>query len=986
MKQTFLAANCILLAVLYINSLVATAAVTTVRPYKFGFTIEEQQHRREQRDENGIVMGEFGFITADGKYHVTVYATDENGKFRIISMKSFPYAGPVAPSTTNLPVITSTTGAPLKKHNFNTVACSGCFLTNSAPAANGVTPVTGSTSALAPSDVHSHKTEIRPLSQSLSPAPAPAADPGKLVAPTQFFQSQANKLAQLAASQLSAQRQGHPQGQPQGLTHGQSTVQSNVLPQGQPQVAATGQAQAAGFPTGPLQGAPTNGLPQRLPHDQSQRQAQSQLPVATAGQAHDLSVSLSQGQSYGLPNGLPPVNLPQGQLQEVSAGQISIDKGINLLLPFKQSIVDSIDAALAESQAHPTLQQTTPQHTTPTQHVSTTNSSNSQPLHTLLSPNTFPTNSNDNSVDIPKATIDLTNVQRIPAAQTGVKDLNTHAFGTPVKASVGGNNFFPSLTATQQQQLQQPSSDISPTANNNGLVQAATTGQRLPANGQLSGNFRPEQEFHQAIYPADAIPSNLYSQPANQPLHTLLNPSTFDNRNKEFANLKEIEKTAFNLANAQRIPAAATGVKDLNDYLFGTPVKTSIGAAAAGTTNFPSLTATQKQQLQQPASYISPTASNSGLVQTATSAQANLPANGQFVKPHLAGNFKPEADFHHGQRPVVANPNTIQNKNEDNGNPKKESIYLTNLHKIPAATTGAKDLDIHVFGSPTKLSSSKGSQHGPHSVTSPLPHSSINSAAVNPLKINVEHSMQKLVIPVTHQINKVVAQHRPQTATPTHHTLNASPLNAPLHAKGNEFVAQHTPLHTHSNTHTASHNRPLSTQSIGAVGNAAGATSFPSLTATQKQTQQQPATNNGFAQTPTSAKPTLAKSPNLAVTATKTGTGQTSLGKPSIPNSPALATTSTNTEAGQTGDLYKFKYLLDYNGHEETGSRNGNKEGNYFAIGEDAVARTIEYIANEFGFQPHISWRKLDQNEIANLPAENSLKHYEFKWFNKASE
>jgi len=44
-------------------------------------------------------MGEFGFITADGKYHVTVYATDENGKFRIISMKSFPYAGPVAPST-----------------------------------------------------------------------------------------------------------------------------------------------------------------------------------------------------------------------------------------------------------------------------------------------------------------------------------------------------------------------------------------------------------------------------------------------------------------------------------------------------------------------------------------------------------------------------------------------------------------------------------------------------------------------------------------------------------------------------------------------------------------------------------------------------------------------------------------------------------------------------------------------------------------------
>jgi hypothetical protein len=33
-------------------------------------------------------MGEFGFITADGIYHVTVYATDENGDFRILKMKN----------------------------------------------------------------------------------------------------------------------------------------------------------------------------------------------------------------------------------------------------------------------------------------------------------------------------------------------------------------------------------------------------------------------------------------------------------------------------------------------------------------------------------------------------------------------------------------------------------------------------------------------------------------------------------------------------------------------------------------------------------------------------------------------------------------------------------------------------------------------------------------------------------------------------------
>ncbi|XP_072940592.1 uncharacterized protein l(3)mbn [Epargyreus clarus] len=68
------------------------------RPYEFGFTIEGEQHRHEKKDENGIIMGEFGFITADGVYHVTVYATDEQGRFKILSMKNirvkpYPTAG-----------------------------------------------------------------------------------------------------------------------------------------------------------------------------------------------------------------------------------------------------------------------------------------------------------------------------------------------------------------------------------------------------------------------------------------------------------------------------------------------------------------------------------------------------------------------------------------------------------------------------------------------------------------------------------------------------------------------------------------------------------------------------------------------------------------------------------------------------------------------------------------------------------------------------
>lgn len=188
---------------------------------------------------------------------------------------------------------------------------------------------------------------------------------------------------------------------------------------------------------------------------------------------------------------------------------------------------------------------------------------------------------------------------------------------------------------------------------------------------------------------------------------------------------------------------------------------------------------------------------------------------------------------------------------------------------------------------------------------------------------------------------------------------------------------------------------------FAAVGNAAG---------TQQQPRPQPA---GAANTPTSTN-----SPKLAGTGTQTGQAQ--FGKPQLASAGTFATAKggkgaaglgaaagagagaagagvgqrgtgaagagAGSSSSEAGDLYHFKYLLDYNGHEETGSRNGNKQGNYFAIGDDAVARTIEYIANEFGFQPHISWRKLDQSELSALPKENALKHYEFKWFNKPGE
>ncbi|EDW33393.1 GL15522 [Drosophila persimilis] len=206
---------CALLLALCLSHVLA--AVTTVRPYKFGFTIDEQQHRAEQRDERGIVMGEFGFITADGIYHVTVYATDEEGKFHILSMKSYPYAGPIAPKTVAA-TATSTPRAPqpsaLPKYNFNTEACSGCFLKKS--------PASGSP-----------KTEIRTLSQPLAPSssafPLASGPEGKLTPSRLQTGSQDYGLnVQLPFRQSIAQTIEVASRQGQSHTHSPAPTQHNT--------------------------------------------------------------------------------------------------------------------------------------------------------------------------------------------------------------------------------------------------------------------------------------------------------------------------------------------------------------------------------------------------------------------------------------------------------------------------------------------------------------------------------------------------------------------------------------------------------------------------------------------------------------------------------------------------------------------------------------------------------------------------------------
>lgn len=85
-------------------------------------------------------MGEFGFITADDVYHVTVYATDENGNFKIISMKNIklmkgppPQASTPRPittqtSTTPKPFTVITTAANVPPKASNEATCASCKL------------------------------------------------------------------------------------------------------------------------------------------------------------------------------------------------------------------------------------------------------------------------------------------------------------------------------------------------------------------------------------------------------------------------------------------------------------------------------------------------------------------------------------------------------------------------------------------------------------------------------------------------------------------------------------------------------------------------------------------------------------------------------------------------------------------------------------------------------------------------------------------
>ncbi|RZF47718.1 hypothetical protein LSTR_LSTR005982 [Laodelphax striatellus] len=104
MKQILLALTAMLLCTVIAQN---DKKTDENRPYKFAFNIEGYQHRSEEKDEKGLIKGEYGFVTGDGVYHVTVYATDENGNFKILTTD-----GPTQPPSQTTPRIIRTTTTP----------------------------------------------------------------------------------------------------------------------------------------------------------------------------------------------------------------------------------------------------------------------------------------------------------------------------------------------------------------------------------------------------------------------------------------------------------------------------------------------------------------------------------------------------------------------------------------------------------------------------------------------------------------------------------------------------------------------------------------------------------------------------------------------------------------------------------------------------------------------------------------------------------
>jgi hypothetical protein len=93
------------------------------------------------------------------------------------------------------------------------------------------------------------------------------------------------------------------------------------------------------------------------------------------------------------------------------------------------------------------------------------------------------------------------------------------------------------------------------------------------------------------------------------------------------------------------------------------------------------------------------------------------------------------------------------------------------------------------------------------------------------------------------------------------------------------------------------------------------------------------------------------------------------------------------TEADVMKLLYRFNYTVGFHGHNEEGYRNGDKVGGYFVNGRNGISTQVKYVANEFGYQPNITFIPLglDSTDTPKEDTEKNygLKGYVFEWFNR---
>lgn len=74
---------------------------------------------------------------------------------------------------------------------------------------------------------------------------------------------------------------------------------------------------------------------------------------------------------------------------------------------------------------------------------------------------------------------------------------------------------------------------------------------------------------------------------------------------------------------------------------------------------------------------------------------------------------------------------------------------------------------------------------------------------------------------------------------------------------------------------------------------------------------------------------------------------------------------------------YRFNYTITTHGHHEDGYRNGRKDGSYRSRDENGIDTQVNYLSNEFGHQPNITFT----TQTNATDEKHAFKGYLFRWY-----